>query len=222
MRLKDIKKAGTYLGRIAKDPFSKQSRAAVKRYIGEVLSLMYEKVRGLDFTMVYQCDSNEHNNNYSKSPKKALERIFQDIDFKDSHSFIDMGCGKGYVMTCATKYTFEKIGGVEYAPELCDICRKNLGILRLDQIKVFNCDAKEFEGYGDYDIFYFCNPFDETILSVVAQKILEAHANSKCWIYYLNPHQEERQKAITDVGFRLAKTIHDESEKYFDINVYES
>lgn len=116
MRLKDIKKAGTYLGRIAKDPFSKQSRAAVKRYIGEVLSLMYEKVRGLDFTMVYQCDSNEHNNNYSKSPKKALERIFQDIDFKDSHSFIDMGCGKGYVMTCATKYTFEKIGGGGVCP----------------------------------------------------------------------------------------------------------
>ena len=222
MRIRDVKKAGTYLRRIAKDPFSKQSRAALKRYLGEVFSLIYEKLRGLDFTMVYQCDSNEHNNNYSKAPKKVLERIFKDIDFTDCHSFIDMGCGKGYVLTCATKYEFEKIGGVEYTTELCDICRKNLDILSLDQIKVFNCDAKEFEGYRDYDIFYFCNPFDETILSVVAQKILEAHVDGKCWIYYLNPYQVERQKAITDAGFKLVRIIQDESEKYFDINVYES
>ena len=111
---------------------------------------------------------------------------------------------------------------MEYTPELCDICRKNLDILKLDQVKVFNCDAKEFDGYGDYDIFYFCNPFDETILSVVARKILEAHKDMKCWIYYLNPHQEKRQKAITDAGFKLVKVIDDKYEKYFNINVYES
>ena len=111
MRFKDVKKAGAYLGRIAKDPFSKQSRSALKRYFGEVFSLIYEKARGLDFTMVYQCDSNEHNNNYSKSPKKVMERIFQDIDFTDSHSFIDMGCGKGYVMSVATTYPFVNVWG---------------------------------------------------------------------------------------------------------------
>ncbi len=223
MRLKDIKKAGAYFGRIARDPFSKQSRAALVRYIGESFSLVYERIRGLDFTMVYQCDSSEHNNNYSKSPKKTLIRIFNNIDFSEPHSFLDMGCGKGYVMTIASHYPFEKVGGVEYTPELCDICRRNLSILNLDKVKVFNCDAKEFEGYGDYDVFYFCNPFDETILSVVAKKIIEAHKGGKCWIYYLNPHQEERQKAIIDVGFRLVRIISDsQSEKYFDISLYES
>lgn len=109
---------------------------------------------------------------------------------------------------------------MEYTPELCDICRKNLDILKLDQIKVFNCDAKEFDGYGDYDIFYFCNPFDETILYVVAKKIIEAHPDSPCWIYYLNPHQEERQKAITDAGFRLVEIVRDDKEEYFDYRVY--
>lgn len=222
MRVKDIKKVGAYLGRIAEDPFSKQSRAAMGRYIKEAFSLIGERVRGLDFTMVYQCDSNEHNNNYSKSPKKVLNRIFDSIDYSVPHSFMDMGCGKGYVMTLAAKYSFERVGGVEYTPELCDICRKNLGILMLDWVKVFNCDAKEFDGYGDYDIFYFCNPFDETILSVVARKIIEAHTDRKCWIYYLNPNQEERQKAIMCAGFKLVKVIEDKREKYFNINVYEN
>ena len=220
MRVKDIKKAGAYLGRIAKDPFSRQSRAALGRYLREVFSLVGERIRGLDFTMVYQCDSNEHNNNYSKSPKKVLSRIFENIDFSDSHSFMDMGCGKGYVMTLAAKHPFENVGGVEYTTELCDICRKNLEILKLDQVSVFNCDAKEFEGYGDYGIFYFCNPFDETILSVVAEKILNAHKDSKRWIYYLNPHQAERQKAISDAGFKLVSVIEDMDEKYFDYYIY--
>ncbi len=221
MRVKDIKKAGVYFGRIAKDPFSRQSRAAMGRYVKEGVSLISERLQGLDFTMVYQCDSNEHNNNYSKSPRKVLNRIFESIDFSVPHSFMDMGCGKGYVMTLATKYPFVNVGGVEYTPELCDICRKNLGILKLDQVKIFNCDAKEFDGYGDYDIFYFCNPFDETILSLVAKKIIEAHKDRKCWIYYLNPYQEERQKAITDAGFKLVKFIEDKNEKYFNIVVYE-
>lgn len=105
---------------------------------------------------------------------------------------------------------------------MCDICRKNLDILKKNEITVYNCDAKEFSGYSDYDIYYFCNPFDETILSVVAAQIMEAHKNSKCWIYYLNPHQQERQEAITDAGFRLVKVIEDENEKYLDVNVYEN
>lgn len=221
MRIKDVKKVGTYLKRIVKDPFSVQSRAALGRYIREFFSLIYEKAHGLDFTMVYQCDSNEHNNNYSKSPKKVLQRMFKDIDFSEKHSFIDMGCGKGYVMVCAAEYPFERVGGCEYSQKLCDICRKNLNILKLDRVKLFNYDAKKFEEFGDYDVFYFCNPFDETILSVVAEKISQAHENSKCWIYYLNPHQKERQKAIMDAGFNLIKTLSDESERYLDINVYE-
>ena len=92
----------------------------------------------------------------------------------------------------------------------------------MDQIKIFNSDAKLWNGYADYDIYYFCNPFDETILSVVARKIIESHPDTKCYIYYLNPHQPQRQKVITDAGFRLVKVIEDRNEKYFDVNVYMS
>lgn len=220
MRLKDFKKVGAYLKRIIKDPFSKQSRAAMRRYIGEGFEFLFEKIRGLDFTMVYQCEENEHNNNYSKSPQKVLKKIFEEIDFSMPHGFVDMGSGKGYVMACAANYPFEKLGGVEYTKELCDICERNLQKLELSRAKIFNCDAKEWRGYADYDIFYFCNPFDETILSVVANKIFEAHKNTKCYIYYLNPSQEKRQKAIRDAGFKLLRVIEDKNEKYFNINVY--
>ena len=220
MRIKDVRKVWTYFERIVKDPFSKQSKAAMKRYLGEGFALVYERIRGLDFTMVYQCEESENNNNYSKSPKKILRQVFEDIDFDRPHGFLDMGCGKGYVMTVAASYPFEKIGGVEYTQELCEICKKNLEHLHLEQVEVFHEDAKYFDKYADYDIFYFCNPFDETILSAVAKRIIESHQNEKCYIYYLNPNQEQRQKAITDAGFKLVKKIENENEKYFNINIY--
>ena len=221
MRIKNIKKAVSYFRRLLLDPFSKQSTTALKRYVHEILAIINEKIHGLDFTMVYQCDSNEHNNNYSKSPKAILMKIFNDINYNTPHGFMDMGCGKGYVIACATAYPFSMVGGVEYDQELYKICQKNMQILKYDKINIYNCDAKEFDKYADYDIYYFCNPFDETILSVVAQKILETHLNRSCWIYYLNPHQPERQKVITDAGFKLVKVIENENEKYFTVNVYE-
>ena len=55
---------------------------------------------------------------------------------------------------------------------------------------------------------------------MVAEKILNAHKDSKYWIYYLNPHQAERQKAITDADFKLVSVIEDKDEKYFDFNTY--
>lgn len=222
MRSKDISKALKYLNRILEDPFSKQSRSALKRYTGEAFILVYEKIRGLDFNMVYQCDENEHNNNYSKSPNRVLKRIFGEIDFSQKHSFIDIGCGKGYVMTKAADYPFERVGGVEYQKELCDICRKNFRILGLEDLDVYHCDAKEFDGYKDFDIIYFCNPFDETILSEVAKRIYEMHRDKPCKIYYLNPHQEERQNAIMDAGFKPIGVLRDENESYFDVRIYEN
>lgn len=60
-----------------------------------------------------------------------LKRIFDENDFSEKHNFIDMGCGKGYVMAVASEYLFEKIGR-EYTEKLCDICRRNLDILQLN------------------------------------------------------------------------------------------
>ena len=135
MRLKDVEKVGSYLVRIAQNPFSKQSRAAIKRYVAEGFALIAEKAKGLDFTMVYQCEANEHNNNYSKSPQKVLRRIFDEIDFSEKHSFIDMGCGKGYVMTVASEYPFERIGGGRIYQGAVRYLQKKLAYLKVGSDK---------------------------------------------------------------------------------------
>lgn len=221
MRKEDIRMLLRYFYRIAKNPFSRQSRSALARYLGEGVMYLTEKMRGLDFTMVYSSSGdNPHNSSYSKAPERVLRRMFNDIDSREKHKFMDIGCGKGYVLSKAFVSGFGEVGGVEYSEGLVQICRKNLGKLGFDSKNVYWGDARQFDRYGDYDIFFMNNPFDETVLSEVAKKIIEEHDNKTCFIYYLNPAKEERQKAIIDSGFRLVKVIKDKKEKYFDINVY--
>lgn len=188
MRAKDLKKVGLYLKRILKDPFSKQSRMAMLRYFKEGFNLIGEKISGLDFSMVYQCDNYTHNHNYSKTPKNILNRVFSDIDFSKQHNFLDIGCGKGYVLAIASEYPFTLNDGIEYDAQLTDIGKRNLKKLKLDNCNIFNVDATKFEKYTDYDIYYLCNPFDSNILTKVLKRIAAAHKDTPCIAYYLNPY----------------------------------
>ncbi len=49
---------------------------------------------------------------------------------------------------------------MEYDEKLTEICNKNMKRLKLTDSMTVTCtDAREFENYGDYDVFYFFNPF---------------------------------------------------------------
>lgn len=222
MRISDFKLIMGYLHRFIEGPvFSRQKAAVLMRYAAEACLLVWEKANGLDYSMVYWTkDENMHHSVYTKSPKNVLERVFHDLSEIEEKSFLDVGCGKGYVITAAGKYPFKKQGGVEYNKELYKICCRNLKKKRMSTKYVFCGDAKKFKHYNEFDVFFFNNPFDETILEPVAEKIYDSHVGRKCWIYFLNPKLKARTDAIEKAGFRLVKQIADPNEWYFNINVY--
>lgn len=224
MRKSDFKLIANYLHRFVEGPvFSRQKFAALCRYAGSFCSLVWEKINGLDYTMVYYTkDESVHNSVYTKAPNKVLKRVFCDISDISGKGFIDVGCGKGYVVSKAGRYPFQKVGGIEYSKNLYDICLKNLKKKKISDKYVYNCDAKDFEHYGEFDVFFFNNPFDETILGPVAQKIYDTHKGRECYLYFLNPHLKPRTDAIESAGFKLVKSIKDKNEWYFNINVYKN
>jgi len=219
---KNLKLILNYLHRFLEGPiFTKQKWVAFWRYAGEAVSLVYERIVGLDFSMVYYTkDESIHNSVYTKVPNKVLKRIFADVDNLKDKSFIDVGCGKCYAVVKAGQKGFKKYGGVEYSRVLYEVGQKNLARKGLSVDDVYNEDAKDFEHYDEFNIFFFNNPFDETILGPVAQKIWNSHCNGTCTIYFLNPCPKIRTDAIEEAGFHLVKTIEDENEEYFNINVY--
>lgn len=218
----NVKLIKGYLHRFFEGPvISRQKWAAFWRYAGQICQLVYEKLVGLDYTMVYYTkDENIHHSVYTKVPNKVLKRIFTDVQNYEDKGFIDVGCGKCYAVTKAAQYGFKRYGGIEYTKVLYETGISNLNKKNLSIADVYNEDAKDFEYYGDFDVFFFNNPFDETIMKPVAEKIYETHKERRCVLYFLNPHLKPRTEAIEKAGFKLIKTIPDKSEWYFNINVY--
>ena len=222
MKKSDFKLILRYLHRFIEGPiFSRQKWSAFLRYVGALCCLIYEKTTGYDYSMVYYTkDESIHNSVYTKVPQKVLKRIFTDIEGIEDKCFIDIGCGKGYAVTKAAQQGFKIAGGVEYTTNLYNICCNNLRKKGISVDYIYNMDAKEFNHYDDYDVFFFNNPFDETIMEPVAEKIFKSHIEKDCVLYFLNPHLKPRTDAIEKAGFKLKKQILDNNEWYFNINVY--
>ena len=122
MSNKNLKLITRYLHRFLEGPvFTRQKWVAFWRYAGEVCSLVYEKIAGVDYSMVYYTkDENEHHSVYTKVPDKVLKRIFADVQNIENKGFIDVGCGKCYAVTRAAQCGFKRYGGVEYTKILYD------------------------------------------------------------------------------------------------------
>lgn len=172
----------------------KENLNRLKRYVWFLIQyLLYEKPRGLDFTMrntdLYD-KSGGMFHGYSKTHEKHLHKIFESLSGEEGKGFLDIGCGKGVVLKEAAKYCFCKVDGIEIQPELVKTARRNFEILGLkDKVRCIQADAVQFDQYGDYDIFFLFNPFSKEVARKVADKIMESRGKEKrtATIIYHNP-----------------------------------
>lgn len=92
--------------------------------------------------------------------------------------FVDYGAGKGRVVTLAATYPFQKVIGVELAPELVSICLENLRRakkrIKCQSIEIIIGDACQWSLPDDATVLHLYNPFVGEILRKVAQKISES------------------------------------------------
>lgn len=102
------------------------------------------------------------------------------------------------------KYPFRAIAGIEVNPSDCEISRRNLEALGVQNINVINIDAQEFNAYSKYNYFYFYNPFPSTVFSFVVSKII-ANENrlrtDRTVVIYKNAHEAEVE-ILRSHGFR--------------------
>lgn len=194
-----------------------------KRYIRYGIQyFLYEKPKGLDFTMRDTHlleESSGIMHGYSKTNEKHLNEIFRCMDIGMNDSLLDVGCGKGVVLREAAKYPFGKIAGIDIDANLIKIANQNFKILNLsDRIKCIDTDAVEFDEYSDYNTFFFFNPFGEKIFREVINKILKANGEkNQIKIIYHNPVYH---KVIDETKrFIKVKEIYD-STKDYTTNIY--
>ena len=184
------------------------------------LASLGEKLFGLDFSMPDRMYDRGRGDGamYLASSDEMLEKLFSCVDMDKPHGFLDIGCGKGYVLWRARMWGFSKVGGVEYDEKLLGICRKNLQRLKLaNRITPVCCDACGFEGYGDYDVFYFFNPFGEEIMRKVMHRITEQCQGKEVMLLYYRPRYAG---AIEEYGcFQCVSEFFD-PERGYNARVY--
>ncbi len=176
-----------------------------------------ERLRGLDFSMRDYSSLNYTSRKmhpYSATPPNHFRAILNELNFDHDRSFLDIGCGKGLMLKMAKEHPgFIKCTGIEYNKKLADICTRNMHRLGMDDVTVWNGDAREFKEYESYDTFYLFNPFGPDIFPDVINKI-PSHATT---VIYHNPtcHQ-----LVMDTGrFQLKKQLYDKDRDYYT-NIY--
>jgi len=92
---------------------------------------------------------------------------------------VDFGSGKGRALVLAAEYGFRRVIGVELAPQLHDIARRNVAAFRARRplappIDLYCGDAVNLPlPAGDLMLFFF-NPFGKAVLAKVAGSIARA------------------------------------------------
>lgn len=133
-----------------------------------------ERPRGLDFSLRDLSDiKNAQYHGYAMTSDRAIKNISRIIDFSDK-SFLDIGSGKGRVLTQAIKNGASIAEGIEVSKKLSDIATKNFEVLNIADVCKSNCiDATEFDRYKFFDIFFLFNPFEDELYEKVIDVLME-------------------------------------------------
>ena len=80
---------------------------------------------------------------------RFLQRVFRDLGVRSSDRLLDIGCAKGSALRRLLPFPFAKTDGIELAPALAVIARRNFAKLKQPQVQIFCLDARSFARYGD-------------------------------------------------------------------------
>jgi SAM-dependent methyltransferase len=129
----------------------------------------------------------------------SLKLRYQDF------TFVDFGCGKGLAMLLASWFSFKRVRGVEFSPELHEVCESNIHSFNSDKqkcadIEAFCADATEFEIPAGPGVYYFFNPFQAPIMRKVLHNIEASYRASprEMYVIYFNPQAPE---TLAEAGF---------------------
>jgi histone methylation protein DOT1 len=137
-------------------------------------------------------NNTDHGGPYHPSHPKFLFEVLSSLNIDyPSHTFVDIGSGKGRVLLIASEMPFSEIIGVEFATELHEIACQNIRRYRsktqkCKNVKSLNRDAMEFELPLRPLVLYFFNPFRPPVWVPVLQRLqrsLDSHPREVTLIY---------------------------------------
>ena len=147
-------------------------------------------------TLSIKGENREHGTEYTPSSYLALQWILAELP-SDHHnwSFVDIGAGRGRVVSFAAMKPFKRVIGVEFAKELYRDAVAYLAKIpsaktTATQVEMLNQDATRFRVPDGPCIFYLFNPFDGLILGKFIDHLSTSYKQNprSLIIAYYNPN----------------------------------
>lgn len=138
----------------------------------------------------------DHGHMYVPCPYFFIYQAFNELkDEVSGATIIDFGCGLGRVLFFATRFPFAKTIGIEASPDLSAEASQNLqryyqnNNLKSPAWEIVHQDAMTYEVPEEATIFFFNDPFDETVMNPVISNICQSQENKPrdIFVIYVNP-----------------------------------
>lgn len=183
--------------------FPKRTRLPLPDRIARRLTMMCDKLRGLDFSTVIGSaalgfdETLVHRS--SPSGDRYLTRLLKQMAITPQDRILDIGCGKGSAIRRMLDYPFAAADGIEISSQVAAIATNNFRRLGRRNVRIFAVDATAFEEYGAYNFLYLYNPFPAVVMEgVLSAVVRQAQAERETIILYNNPLCHD---AVVAAGF---------------------
>ena len=181
--------------------FSVLKADGIKRTLARCLSyisdVFFDKKYGTDTQswikledLSIESDNKDSGSDYIPTQALPLRKLFKELKIPEGKVFVDFGCGKGRTLLIASGFGFKELRGVEFSHELCRIADKNCELYKQQtgtnaRFIIIESDVVDYD-IDDDDVFFMFNPFDETVLNRLLQKIRMSllRRKRKIWIIY--------------------------------------
>ena len=131
---------------------------------------------------------------YFATLEAPFHRLMAAIERPHGRAFTDLGCGKGRAMLMASLWPFRRIIGVELAPSLLAVARRNVEIFHDDRqecrtFELVHGDAADWRPPRGPFVIYMFQPFPRPVMASMLAKLERSldEDDRAATIAYMNP-----------------------------------
>jgi len=141
-------------------------------------------------------DRGEHRDgvDFESTPPPSWRRVLRALPLDDpgAFTFVDLGCGKGFVLALAALHGFGRVVGVELDPDLAQKAQANAQVLSertSREVEVIEGDATSFDLPTEPSVIYLYNPFGPQTMRDVVRRVDRSLAQQPrpLFVAYVNP-----------------------------------
>lgn len=133
-------------------------------------------------------------NPYGGSQPSIVRATLASLPEPERYSFVDIGCGKGRPLVVASEFPFQRVVGIELAPQLAAVARVNAAAVAAQHptrtaIEIEVGDATQVAPPTQCVVYFLYNSFDQTLVTALIENLerqLQERLQHAFFVYY-NP-----------------------------------